>query len=137
MKKQVKVARRAYQHRYYLENREAKLARNKIDWLRYARQARLDALDHYGGRLCVCCGETNPLFLTLDHKNNDGGEWRKQMAKADGQNQQGKRYLQGTNFYIWLRKNNYPELGLQVACYNCNLGRARNRGVCPHKVTML
>jgi hypothetical protein len=24
------------------------------------------------GNKCACCGETNPVFLSLDHINNDG-----------------------------------------------------------------
>ena len=112
--------------------KSVRLAQGHTHWTSYTVRLRIEAFEHYGGMKCFCCGETNPLFLTLDHINNDGGEWRKRMANAAGQNQKGKRYLQGTNFYLWLHKNNYPALALQVACYNCNLGRARNRGVCPH-----
>ena len=33
--------------------------------------------------------------------------------------------------YIWLKNNNFPE-GFQVLCFNCNCGKARNKGICPH-----
>ena len=35
-------------------------------------------------------------------------------------------------FYKWLCSKGYPP-GYQVLCYNCNCGRYRNGGVCPHK----
>lgn len=76
----------------------------------------------YGGYKCACCGETEPLFLTIDHVNNDGAEMRQNGTHSRG----------GTQFYQWLRKNNFPE-GFQVLCMNCNLGKHRNGGVCPHK----
>lgn len=78
--------------------------------------------DHYGWT-CSCphCPESNPKFLTLDHINNDGkretnsgGDWRRRLyrkAKSTGK---------------------WPD-DLRTMCYNCNLGRARNGGVCPHE----
>jgi len=73
----------------------------------------------YGGYVCSCCGETNEKFLTLDHINRDGAE----MRKVHGD---------GYQFHLWLVRNNFPPV-IQVMCYNCNLGRERNGGVCPHK----
>ncbi|MFA7143490.1 MAG: hypothetical protein WC175_05930 [Candidatus Dojkabacteria bacterium] len=75
-------------------------------------------IEMYGG-ICNCCGEDNPKFLTLDHVKNDGyisrgnsksntNEVREAIAKYDPE-----RY--------------------QILCYNCNMGKARNYGVCPHK----
>jgi hypothetical protein len=80
---------------------------------------RLDVMLHYGGAVCVCCGETDIRFLTLDHINNDGAQHRQRSGS-------------GINLYCWLKKNNYPEC-IQVLCYNCNCARAHNNGVCPHK----
>ena len=34
----------------------------------------------YGGYRCNCCGETERMFLTLDHINNDGGNFRKKKS---------------------------------------------------------
>lgn len=76
----------------------------------------------YGGYKCACCGETEPLFLTIDHVENDGAEMRKSGVHSRG----------GTQFYQWLRKNEFPD-GFQVLCMNCNLGKHRNGGICPHK----
>jgi hypothetical protein len=78
--------------------------------------------NHYGGFKCACCGETNPLFLSMDHINGGGTKHRRE----------GK--LRNSNlFYRWLMKNNYPE-GFQVLCMNCNWGKRMNNGVCPHKL---
>lgn len=87
---------------------------------RSRQKKRLSCLTHYGGDppKCQCCGETEYGFLTIDHINNDGNEHRKQI-KIDC-------------IYGWLIKNNFPE-GFQVLCYNCNLGKAQNNGICPHK----
>lgn len=76
----------------------------------------------YGGYKCSCCGETEPLFLTIDHVENNGAEMRKNGVHSRG----------GTQFYQWLRRNGFPD-GFQVLCMNCNLGKHRNGGVCPHK----
>jgi hypothetical protein len=74
-------------------------------------------ISHYGGE-CCCCGEKKIKFLTLDHKNNDGAAHRKSINRVQ--------------FYPWVIKNNYP-LYLQILCWNCNLGKYHNNGICPHK----
>lgn len=80
----------------------------------------------YGGFKCACCGETEPKFLTLDHINNDGGEWRKRVL--------GARTHAGYHTYRWLLKNGCPS-GIQVLCMNCQHGKLTNGGVCPHQRT--
>lgn len=74
----------------------------------------------YGGYVCACCGEDEPKFLTIDHVNNDGGAHRRTSSAIS------------KNLYRWLKRNNFPD-GFQVLCMNCNLGKARNNGVCPHR----
>lgn len=78
----------------------------------------------YGGYECACCGESNPFFLSIDHMNNDGAAHRMELfgSKAGGH-----------KMYDWLIKNNFPE-GFQVLCMNCNWGKARNNGICPHNI---
>lgn len=78
---------------------------------RYNRRFRV--INGYGGK-CVCCGESNYLFLTIDHINFHDG-------------------LYDDKLYIYLIKNNYPEDNYRLLCYNCNCGRERapNR-ICPH-----
>jgi hypothetical protein len=77
----------------------------------------------YGGYKCNCCGEAERMFLSIDHVNNDGAQERKS----------GKYKGSGSAFYTWLRKNNFP-VGYQVFCMNCQIGKHKNGGVCPHQI---
>ena len=70
------------------------------------------------GSMCQCCGETETKFLTVDHVENNGST----MRKVHGT---------GASFYRWLEKHK-PESGFQLLCMNCNFGKARNGGICPH-----
>lgn len=81
---------------------------------------RLAALEFYGnGKLaCVCCGENNTRFLTIDHVNNDGKQHRMKVKAG--------------NLLRWMKNHNFPK-GFQTLCWNCNCGRALNKGICPHK----
>lgn len=72
----------------------------------------------YGGFECACCGETTEAFLSIDHIANDGAEHRRQVDRR--------------KIYKWMARNDYPN-GFQVLCMNCNFGKARNGGVCPHQ----
>ncbi len=86
--------------------------------IKYAT-VRQKVFDHYGWA-CVCCGESNHGFLTMDHVEGGGNKHRKELGLA------------GNAFYAWLVREGYPE-GFQTQCYNCNCGRAHNGGICPHK----
>jgi len=95
----------------------------KADYLRNRRQAiKSEVLDHYG-RHCACCAEPEEKFLSIDHKNNDGYKERKGRG--------------GSSDFIHRQiiKNNFPDT-YQILCYNCNLGKARNKGICPHSLTL-
>jgi hypothetical protein len=85
---------------------------------------RTEVMNHYGGFVCVCCGEKEPRFLSLDHVNNDGAAFRRTIS--------GKRTSAGYHTYIVLKRRGYPP-GYQVLCMNCNHGKRMNHGVCPHK----
>ena len=76
----------------------------------------------YGGYRCACCSETERLFLTIDHINNDGNVERKSGAYSGS----------GTAFYLWLCKQQFPP-SYQVLCMNCQIGKHKNGGVCPHQ----
>jgi len=76
----------------------------------------------YGGYVCACCGETEPLFLCIDHINGGGEEHRTSLGWSG----------RGRGMYTWLIKNNFP-LGFQVLCQNCNIGKHLNGGICPHQ----
>lgn len=76
----------------------------------------------YGGK-CACCGEATEAFLSIDHVNNDGAKMRRAGI-----------HRAGAQFYQWLRLQGFPE-GFQLLCMNCNVGKHRNGGVCPHQIS--
>lgn len=87
------------------------------------QRTKREVFEVYGGAACVCCGETSLDMLNLDHVNNDGNTHR---ASISG----GKR-LRSVDMYHWVKRNGYPK-GFQVLCYNCNISKHRNGGVCAH-----
>lgn len=91
-------------------------------WLKNRRDANKAAvIAAYGGG-CECCRESAPGFLSIDHANNDGKKHRQEMGGP------------GSTIFAWLVKNGFPKDGrFRLLCYNCNLGRAFNGGVCPHE----
>jgi hypothetical protein len=92
----------------------------------YWQLLRIEVMGAYGGQVCACCGETEPLFLEIDHINNDGATHRRSLGyDGNGKGANGQT-LQ------WLKRNGYPA-GFQILCANCNKGKARNGGTCPHK----
>lgn len=81
--------------------------------------------DHYKP-ICACCKEKEFKFLSIDHINNDGAEERRRIFGRE-------RAGSGTAYYKWVITNNFPS-NLQILCMNCNYGKARNKGICPHKI---
>jgi hypothetical protein len=59
------------------------------------------------------------MFLQVDHINGGGGKH--------------KRSMNNQSIYRWLVEHNFPA-GFQILCSNCNIGRYKNGGVCPHQV---
>lgn len=98
--------------------RAAESAKTKRDQDRCKAQV----FEAYGGYKCKCCSEDEPMFLSIDHVNNDGAAERKAGLYSGS----------GTAFYKWLRKNGFPD-GYQVLCMNCQVGKHKNGGVCPHQ----
>jgi hypothetical protein len=87
----------------------------------YNVRLKAEVIAAYGGA-CTCCGETDPVFLTVDHVNNDGAEHRKAIGSARSG---------GLTIYAWLRRQGYPTDGFQLLCRNCNWAK-HAEGVCPH-----
>mgnify|MGYP000712282206 CR=1 FL=1 len=111
----VKEKSRARSRAYHIKNRDRQLYQFRA---RYEKQ-RDEVFSHFGGK-CSCCGETEVLFLSIDHVNNDGNVRRQEK---------GNSYRR---LYSWLIKNNFPA-GYQLLCTNCNHGKHRNGGICPHQ----
>ncbi len=91
---------------------------------RHQDKLKTEAYEGYGGAFCACCGETRRVFLTLDHIENDGAEWRR--THFGGNKSRGC----GLATYEWCKRNGYPPI-FQVLCWNCQQGK-RFSGVCPH-----
>ncbi len=98
----------------YAANREAVGAATK----KARKNLRAEMLAAYGG-VCKCCGENEPVFLTLDHVNGGG----KQHQSASG----GTRAIMRE-----LKRRGWPQDEFRLLCANCNCGRYRNGGECPH-----
>lgn len=102
-----------------LDVRAAANARNRTVKLR------TEVYAAYGGSICACCGEREPKFLSVDHVNNDGYRHRKETGAS------------GVTLYAWLvrqkRETGAWPKGFQILCMNCQHGKARNRGICPHQ----
>lgn len=91
------------------------------------RERRQRILKYYGG-VCICCGESELIFLAMDHINGGGNEHRRQIGNNPG-NRCGSS---STQFYKWIENNDFPDF-LQILCHNCNMGKHLNGGICPHK----
>lgn len=109
------------------EWRLANLDRHRENNRRNDKRLKDECYNAYGGYKCACCGETEPAFLSLDHVNNDGAQHRRDVNS-------GLKRGGGKKIYAWLIANNFPP-GFQILCMNCNWGKARNNGVCPHKAS--
>lgn len=92
--------------------RKAQLRRDKL---------RMIVFSAYGGYKCACCGETEPTFLSIDHVHNDGYARGKAGEPRSGE-----------PLYQMLIKRNFPP-DFQILCMNCNHGKSRNGGICPHQ----
>lgn len=102
-----------------INNRKFKFA-NQLSKKIGRLQLKLELINAYGGK-CNCCGETNWIFLTIDHIAGGGNIHRKNIKRT------------GTDFYRWLKINNYPKDNYQLLCYNCNITKG-HQGFCPCKI---
>lgn len=110
---------RARQLAYQQANRPKLYAYN-ARWSRNRNALlRAEMLAAYGGR-CVCCGEDEPIFLDLDHIENDGAAHRREVGN-------------NTQVMVALKRAGWPRDRFQILCCNCNQGKARNGGICPHQ----
>lgn len=101
---------REYQKEWY---------KSKAEYLRELRLKNKELVySHYGNK-CNCCKETEKKFLTIDHVNNDGYKDKKDRGGSSD------------SLYRKIIKENFPDI-YQILCYNCNCGKARNNGICPH-----
>jgi hypothetical protein len=86
---------------------------------RHSAKLRSEVVSEYGGK-CVCCGENNEIYLSIDHIDGGGAEHRRLIGGS------------GSHLYNWLKRNNYPKDNFRLLCFNCNHA-VGVYGVCPHQ----
>ena len=104
------------QSKWRENNRELANRLSRESKKRYEKKAKKAVFENYGKK-CSCCGESNLLFLSIDHINGGGTKHRKRIREK---------------ITTWLYRNNFPK-GYQTLCFNCNWGKHINNGICPHK----
>ena len=79
---------------------------------RYRDRTKELVFNYYGNDnpKCVTCNENELSKLTIGHINDDGSEDRKKTGM-------------GSNFYTWLKLNNFPNNGYEISCFSCNCGK--------------
>lgn len=107
--------------KWYVDNREKVYIANRKWRKKYMQMLKDDVIRGYGGK-CVCCGESERTFLTIDHINGNGQADRKKHRMVFGQ------------LYGWLRDNSYPTDNYRLLCMNCNWGT--RYGKCPHELVV-
>lgn len=110
--------------KYYRKDPDSYKKRASNSWEQNGKPAydrlRAEILDELGA-CCQCCGEMNPIFLAIDHMDNNGAEVRRKVGV-------GLRGLKAIRGHI-----RTGEVRYQVLCHNCNMGKKLNGGICPHK----
>ncbi len=113
---------KAASRRTALKNPELYRSFSREHTNRKNRMVRTQVIGHYsnGTFVCLCCGQSERDFLTIDHINGNGNE----MSRERGIPRAGPR------LYMWLFRNRFPE-GYQIVCMNCNMSKAKH-GACVH-----
>lgn len=103
------------EHKPLINKNKCLKCRERYNLLKRERFAReRDRIIQGYGSKCVCCGETEPLFLSIDH-----------VVPC------GKNRKQTYQLFKQILDENFPE-DYQLLCFNCNCGRDINGGICPH-----
>jgi len=86
----------------------------------YYYKVKNEMFDAYG-HFCSCCGESEEVFLSLEH------------IGAGGRGQRDRERL-GSGFAVWveLKRLGWPKEGYTILCMNCQRGSLLEGG-CPHK----
>ena len=112
LNKKVKEARKRWNIKNKDKIKENSRKRNRL--------LKIEVLNHYKrtpNLECECCKENKIEFLSIDHINKDGRKHRRSIR---------------TSLYLWVKRNNFPNLNLRVLCMNCNHSYGQYN-YCPHK----
>lgn len=110
LEKDIETGKKRYQ-----KTKEFQLVRHKI----YKDDKKNKVISHYSrGRMeCEKCGNKDFTYLSVDHPNLDGTEFRKK-----------NNIHGGLDMYLWIIKNNYPK-GLRILCISCNSSHKKKRNI--------
>lgn len=122
------ICRRCYNKRasvgYYTKRKNLKWVWQSRQKQRESRHTRkFQVLAHYGNNgvpQCMCCGEKEFQFLSIDH------------IVPIRRKRENRSSSTGDKLYLWLIRNGYPK-GFQTLCMNCNWAKGFY-GRCPHQV---
>lgn len=101
-----------------LENSRQHYQKIKVERREENHHVKMIVFNHYGHR-CKCCGESHELLLNIDHVNNDGKQHRKIKQNSHV-------------IYKDIIDRGFPNC-FQLLCWNCNMGKHLNNGICPHQ----
>jgi len=108
-RRKVLLYKKQYDRERYLKERELRVAYSKV----YNQICRNTFLTLYGNK-CICCGETQEEFLTIDHINGQTGKKKEDSRVA---------YRKAVD--------EFPSKNYQILCMNCNHSFGVY-GYCPH-----
>ena len=81
----------------------------------YNDNLKVEGILRYGS-ICTCCGESNPLFLTIEHINGRNKSIKKRTGKRE---------------WARLKSLGWPKEDITLLCFNCNCAKGAY-GSCPH-----
>ena len=105
-------------HRERWKNDPAYKARQSANTRASYIRLRQKLFDAYGNK-CACCGETERAFFELDHVNGGGTKEYQHYGEVQ--------------LYRHVIRSGFPQI-YRILCANCNRGRQRNGGICPHQL---
>lgn len=120
------------QREYYWRHRDERIAYTQDFYRKNARRlSRKNAafkghvrrtVRAYLGNKCVCCGETEQEFLSVDHVRNNGAKHRREKGR------------EAWMWEVWKAiKDKRIVTEYALMCFNCNFSKHFGKGVCAHK----
>lgn len=107
--------------RYQESNRPQYLETKRKASNRRTKNLKTQMIAAYGG-YCICCGEDQYEFLSIDHRTPEAKKRDAETLSAPF----------GAGLYAHLRRLGWPKDDYQLLCMNCNFAKGKY-GVCPHQ----
>ena len=88
-------------------------------------EVHINRINILGGK-CIVCGETNPIYLTIDHTNNDGAEDRFGAESRYSDGMVRATPGGGHKIYLLVIRGQVTADRVQLLCSNCHIAKHRN-----------